>query len=58
MISLVMTNGDHEGQIFSIPDNPHANNGFVFLHIIKHGIFIFKKTLAEAAEYAGMRHIT
>ena len=37
----VMTNGDHEGQIFL--SNPHMNNGFFFLLTIKYCILCLKK---------------
>ena len=38
----VITNGDHEGQIFL--SHPHTNNGLFFLHTIKYNIFIFKSS--------------
>ena len=38
----VMTNGDHEGQIFL--SHPHSNNGFFFLLTIKYCILKHEKT--------------
>ena len=40
----MMTNGDHEGQIFlSHPHHAHTNNGFFFLLTTKYLILYWKK---------------
>ena len=50
----VMTNGDHEEQIFL--SNPHMNNEFFFLLTIKYHILCLKR-LPESPEHAEMQHI-
>ena len=52
----VMTNGDHEGQIF-LP-HPHTNNGFFFLPTTKSRILYLKnmKRVPENPEFAEMKH--
>ena len=52
-LAEVMTNGDHEGQIFL--SHPHTNNGFFFLLTIKYRILCLKMLL-EVPEYAHLRH--
>ena len=51
----MMTNSDHEGQIFL--SHPHLNNGFFFLLTIKYCVLKHKKTprSSEVPEYAEMQ---
>ena len=45
---------DHEGRVFQ--SNPHTNNDFIILLIIKTKFFIFKKGLTEVPQYAEVLH--